>query len=266
MPASGPGRFVPQEEVAPEDQPPHMRAGQKSRRLLPHLAGGKGWIKNDRHDRVIGFHRIPASAAKCSEDGKRGPEQPVADRCSELGGQLPRQITSGQSCGRQNTAWAQRSGQAGQDFWKRCVMQGADGHDGVILCAGQRVLQQISEDACDIGRCHPLGLFDHGRGAVKGVYPFRSLGQFHGEGSGATAHVEYSITWMWQVPQEQPVVIGVVIPVQRVHALRLWWTACPVRARSGGKSRATTVTREQEPAPSTWADAGHSPCSLSLPS
>src|SRR5215831_1117204 len=145
-------------------------------------------------------------------------------------------------------------------------MQGADGHDGVIPCAGQRVLQQVSEDACDIGRYHPPGLFDHSRGAVKGVDPFRSPGQFHGESPGATAGIEYPITWTWEVPQEQPVVIGVVIPVQRVHALRLWWTACSLRARSSGKPRAATVTRGQEPAPATWADADHSPCSLSLPS
>lgn len=78
-----------------------------------------------------------------------------------------------------------------------------------------------SEDACDIGRCHPLGLFDHGPGAVKGVDVFRSLGQFHDESPGATADIKYPITWTWQVPQEQAVVIGVVIPVQRVHAPRL---------------------------------------------
>ena len=35
--------------------------------------------------------------------------------------------------------------------------------------------------------------------------------------------------------------------------------------RSAGKPRATTVTRGQEPARATWADAGHSPGSLSLP-
>ena len=74
-------------------------------------------------------------------------------------------------------------------------MQGADGHDGVIPCVRQRLLQQVSEDACDIGRCHPPGLFDHGRGAVKGVDAFRSLGQFHGESSGATADVKYPFTW-----------------------------------------------------------------------
>jgi hypothetical protein len=38
------------------------------------------------------------------------------------------------------------------------------------------------------------------------------------------------------------------------------------RVRSSGKSRTTTVTRGQEPAPATCTDAGHSPCSLSLPS
>jgi len=63
-----------------------MRAGQKRRRLLAHLAGSQGWIKNDRHDGVTGFLRVPASAAAGSEDGKYGPEQPVTDRCGELGG------------------------------------------------------------------------------------------------------------------------------------------------------------------------------------
>src|SRR6266567_1496828 len=188
MPASGLDRLLPQKEVAPEDQPPHMCAGQNSRRLLPHLAGSQGWIKNDWHDCVTGFHRIPASVANGSEDGKCGPEQPVANRCGELGGQLPQQITSGQSGGHQDTAWAQRSG--------------------------------------------------------------------------ATADIKYPITWAWQVPQEQAVVIGVVIPVHRVHALRLWWTACPLRARLSGKPPAITVTRGQEPAPITWADAGHSLCRL----
>ena len=40
------------------------------------------------YDYVVGFLRVPASAANGSEDGKCGPEQPVADRCGELGGQL----------------------------------------------------------------------------------------------------------------------------------------------------------------------------------
>jgi len=61
-------------------------------------------------------------------------------------------------------------------------------------------LQYVSEDACDIGRCHPLGLFDHGRGAVKGVDMFRSLGQFHGESPGATADIKYPITWTLSRP------------------------------------------------------------------
>src|SRR5262249_36596768 len=43
-------------------------------------------------------------------------------------------------------------------------------------------------------------------------------------------------------------------------------TACPLRARWSGKRRALTVTRGQEPALATWADAGHSRYSLSLPS
>src|SRR5262245_23211939 len=43
-------------------------------------------------------------------------------------------------------------------------------------------------------------------------------------------------------------------------------SSCPLRARSRSKPRATAVTRGQEPAPAAWADAGHSPYSLSLPS
>src|SRR5215469_17682986 len=101
-----------------------MRAGQKRRRLLAHLAGSQGWIKNDRHDGVTGFLRVPASAAAGSEDGKYGPEQPVTDRCGELGGQLLRQIAPGQSCGHKDTARAQRAGQTGQDLVEGYVMQG----------------------------------------------------------------------------------------------------------------------------------------------
>ena len=40
---------------------------------------------------------------------------------------------------------------------------------------------------------------------------------------------------------------------------------CPLHARSRGKPRVPTVTRGQEPASIAWADAGHSPWSLSLP-
>src|SRR5262245_60860793 len=41
-------------------------------------------------------------------------------------------------------------------------------------------------------------------------------------------------------------------------------SSCPLRARSRSKPRATAVTRGQEPAPAAWADAGHSPYSLSF--
>ncbi len=104
----GPDRFLPQQEVAPEDQPPYVCPRQKRRRLLPHLAGSQRWIKNDRHDCVAGFHRIPAPVTEGSEDGEYAPEQPIADRRDEFGGQLPRQIDPRQGNGRQDTAWAQR--------------------------------------------------------------------------------------------------------------------------------------------------------------
>ena len=165
---SGLDRLAPQQEVAPEDQPPHTRAGQERRGLLPHLAGSQGRIKNYRHE-AAGFLRIPASAANRSEGGKRGPEHSVADRSGELGGQLVRQIEPGQSRSRQDTARAQCSGQAGQDLFNRCVMQRADGHDGVIPGVRQRLVQDVGEDARDIGRYYPPGRIDHGRGAVKGV-------------------------------------------------------------------------------------------------
>jgi len=130
---------MPEQEVAPEHQPPHLCAREESRCLLPDLAGSQGWIKNDRHG-VMGLLRVPASAVKGSEDGKCGPEHPVSDACGEFYGQLTRQIMPGQSGDRQDTAWAQRSRQAGQDFWKRHVVQGTDGHDGVVPGVGQRLL------------------------------------------------------------------------------------------------------------------------------
>jgi hypothetical protein len=113
-------------------------------------------------------------------------------------------------------------------------MQRADGHDGVIPCVRQRLLQQISEDACDIGRRYPPGLFDHGRRAVQGVDAFRSLGQVHGESSGTTADIKHPLTWTGQVPQAQA--------LSDCGGRR----AC-LRARSSSKPPAITVTGGQEP-------------------
>ena len=68
---------------------------------------------------MAAFDRVPASTAEGSEDGKRGPEQTVADYPGDLGQQLLRKIDPGQGYGRQDTAWAQRPGEARQDLLKR---------------------------------------------------------------------------------------------------------------------------------------------------
>src|SRR5262249_1748060 len=153
--------------------------------------------------------RVPVSAANGSQDGESGPEQSVADSRGELGGQFPQQVDSGQGRGGQDAAWTQRSGQAGQRRWERGVMQGADWHDGVLTSVRQRLVQHVSENARDVRRCHPPGLFDHGGTAVNGINVFRALGQFYGESACATADLKNSFTWTWQIPQKQAVVISV---------------------------------------------------------
>jgi hypothetical protein len=61
------------------------------------------------------------------------------------------------------------------------------------------------------------------RRAIQGVDVFCSLGEFHGERSGAAADIEHPVAGPRQVPQDQAMIEGVVIPVQTVHAFRLCW-------------------------------------------
>src|SRR6266851_4005603 len=117
-------------------------------------------------------------------------------------------------------------------------MEGADRHDGVVLGIRQRVLQYVSENTRDIGRHYLLGLVDHGRGTVEGIDVCSSLGQFHSESPCTAADVKHPATWPGQVAQEQAVVIGVVIPGQRVHAPQL----CCARGDRCAPDRAETET------------------------
>jgi len=44
-----------------------------------------------------------------------------------------------------------------------------------------------------------------------------AAGELSGEGPGATADIQHPLARAWQLPQEQPVVIRVVVPIQLSH-------------------------------------------------
>src|SRR6266496_926814 len=56
-------RSLPEQEVAPEDEPPHPGAGERRGRVLTGLAGRQRRVKNLRHRRVAGLRPVPAATA-----------------------------------------------------------------------------------------------------------------------------------------------------------------------------------------------------------
>jgi hypothetical protein len=70
------------------------------------------------------------------------------------------------------------------------MVQGGDGHDGVIRGSRQRVLPDVGEDAGDVGRHYFPGLVNHDGRPVEGVDVIGPRGEFHGERPGTTADIE----------------------------------------------------------------------------
>jgi len=54
-------RSLPDQEVAPEDEPPDPGTGERRGRVLTDLAGGKRRVKNLRHRLVAGRQPVPAA-------------------------------------------------------------------------------------------------------------------------------------------------------------------------------------------------------------
>src|SRR5258708_17879432 len=69
-------RSLPDQEVAPEDEPAHAGTGERRGRVLTDLAGGKRGIKNLRHRLVAGRLPVPAATTRRSQDGERGAARP----------------------------------------------------------------------------------------------------------------------------------------------------------------------------------------------
>jgi len=91
-PLAGPlDRSRPEQEVAPEDEPPHPGTGECRGRVLTDLAGCQRRVKDLRHHLVAGPEPVPAATTWRSETGEGGAEHPVTGRGEELDRQLPRQ-------------------------------------------------------------------------------------------------------------------------------------------------------------------------------
>jgi hypothetical protein len=56
-------RSLPEQEVAPEDEPPYPGAGQRRGCVLTDLAGRQRRVKKLRHRRVAGLQLVPAAPA-----------------------------------------------------------------------------------------------------------------------------------------------------------------------------------------------------------
>ena len=96
-------------------------------------------------------------------------------------------------------------------------MQYRQVHDGVIGGLGQRVGQQIglaNDDAWPNGKPGPL---DHAGVPVHRVQLGHSTAQLGGEQTGAAASVAQARRPGRQPPQDQPVVVGVVVPGEPVN-------------------------------------------------
>ena len=93
-------------------------------------------------------------------------------------------------------------------------MQRGDRHDRVVTFSRERVAHDVTEDACDIGRRDLPGRFDHLRRPVERIDMPGMGGQFGGERPGAASDIKDPRARGRQLPHEQPVVLGVAVPVQ----------------------------------------------------
>ena len=67
------GRALPEQEVAPEDEPPYLGAGKCRGRMLADLAGRQRRIKNLGHRRVTGASRYQSSRPDALRTAKAAP-------------------------------------------------------------------------------------------------------------------------------------------------------------------------------------------------
>src|SRR5258708_39531971 len=89
-------RSLPDQEVAPEDEPPHPGTGERRGRVLTDLAGRQQRVKNLRHRLVAGGQPGPATTTRRSEHGGGGAEHPITGRGEDPDKHLPHLAVPGQ--------------------------------------------------------------------------------------------------------------------------------------------------------------------------
>src|SRR5258707_14674085 len=82
-------RSLPDQEVAPEDEPPHPGTGERRGRVLTDLAGRQQRVKNLRHRLVAGRPPGPATATCRPRQGEGGRQHPKTGGGEDPAGHLP---------------------------------------------------------------------------------------------------------------------------------------------------------------------------------
>jgi hypothetical protein len=99
----------------------------------------------------------------------------MSERRDELRVQFSAQIASGQCDDGEHSSRPQQGREAQQRVLKRHVMQCTDRKDRVVDIGGQRISQDISENAIHIVGCALPGNFDHRRATIDRVDVFDSV-------------------------------------------------------------------------------------------
>jgi len=89
----------------------------------------------------------------------------------------------------------------------------------IVVLAGQRAGQDVSENTPDVAGRATLRLPDHLRTAIESVDLLAALGKLGRERSGTAADIQHPPTAQRQLAQQQPVVRRVVIPVEHSQTL-----------------------------------------------
>jgi hypothetical protein len=107
-----------------------------------------------------------------------------------------------------------------QRVLQRHVVHHADREDRVVVLVRHRAGQGISANAVHVaGGALPRQL-DHLRGAIESIDPLGALSEPSSECSGAAADVQRPPARLWHLPEQQPVVERVVIPIEHSQTLQ----------------------------------------------
>src|SRR5258708_39066754 len=82
-------RSLPDQEVAPEDEPPHPGTGERRGRVLTDLAGRQQRVKNPRHRLGPGRQPVPPTTTAPPEPREGSAEHPITGPGEGLGRAAP---------------------------------------------------------------------------------------------------------------------------------------------------------------------------------